>query len=217
MTPIRVLLADDAAVFRSGVRTIFSTAPDVRVVAEAADGAEAARQAERERPDVALLDLKMPGCDGVEATRRIRVAVPSCQVVILTTFDEDDLLFAALRAGAAGYLLKDLSADHLLEAVRAAARGESLLAPRVVSKVVAEFARLPPGPARGVSKAEHALSTRELEVLTLLARGAVNKEIAAALGLSEGTVKNHLTSLFSKLGVSHRTQAALRARELGLL
>lgn len=213
MTAIRVLLADDVALFRSGLRALLSSVSGLVIVGEAVDGAQAVRLAERHRPDVALVDLKMPGLDGVEATRRIRIAVPGCRVVVLTTFDDDDLLFAALRAGASGYLLKDLSAERLVEAIHAAARGESVLAPRVVGKVVAEFARMTPQPR----PTGPALSPRESEVLRLLARGAANKEIAEALGISEGTVKNHLTSLFGKLGVTQRTQAALRARELGLL
>lgn len=213
MTAIRVLLADDVALFRSGLRALLSSVSGLVIVGEAVDGAQAVRLAERLRPDVALVDLKMPGLDGVEATRRIRIAVPGCRVVVLTTFDDDDLLFAALRAGASGYLLKDLSAERLVEAIHAAARGESVLAPRVVGKVVAEFARMTPQPR----PTGPALSPRESEVLRLLARGAANKEIAEALGISEGTVKNHLTSLFGKLGVTQRTQAALRARELGLL
>jgi DNA-binding NarL/FixJ family response regulator len=213
MTPIRVLLVDDVEAYRSGVRALLGEVPDLSIVAEAADGREAVRRALLERPDVALVDLQLPNLDGVEVTRRLRIELPSCRIVILTTFDDDDRLFGALRAGASGYLTKDVSAPRLIEAVRAAARGESVLASRVVGKVIAEFARLP---ARESARTVD-LSPREAEVLTLLARGAVNKEIGATLGITEGTVKNHLTSLFAKLGVTHRTQAALRARELGLL
>lgn len=213
MTPIRVLLVDDVEAYRSGVRSLLGEVPDLSIVAEAADGREAVRRALLERPDVALVDLQLPNLDGVEVTRRLRIELPSCRIVILTTFDDDDRLFGALRAGASGYLTKDVSAPRLIEAVRAAARGESVLASRVVGKVIAEFARLPARESAGAVD----LSPREAEVLTLLARGAVNKEIGATLGITEGTVKNHLTSLFAKLGVTHRTQAALRARELGLL
>jgi len=210
---IRLLLADDMAAFRAAMRALLSAVPGFEIVAEAADGAAAIREAVRLRPDVALVDLRMPRVDGVEVTRRLGVEAPTCRVVILTTFDDDDLLFAALRAGASGYLLKDAAAPQLLDAIAAAARGQSVLAPRVVGKVLAEFARLPGrAPTEPIQ-----LSPRELEVLTLLARGAANKEIATSLGITEGTVKNHMTSLFTKLGVSQRTQAALRARELGLL
>ena len=213
MTAIRILLVDDAEVFRAGIRSLLADVPEFTIVGDVGDGRTALRCAAIERPDVALVDLQMPDVDGVEVTRRLRIDLPSCRVVVLTAFDDDDRLFAALRAGASGYLLKDMLAPRLIEAVRAAARGESVLASRVVGKVIAEFARLP---ARKTPEGI-ALSPREGEVLRLLARGAVNKEIAATLGISEGTVKNHLTSLFTKLGVSHRTQAALRARELGLL
>lgn len=213
MTPIRILLVDDVEAYRSGVRALLGGVPDLSIVAEAGDGSEALRRARLDRPDVALVDLQLPNIDGVEVTRRLRIDLPSCRVVILTTFDDDDRLFGALRAGASGYLTKDVSAPRLIEAVHAAARGESVLGSRVVGKVIAEFARLP---ARETADTV-ALSPREAEVLTLLARGAVNKEIGATLGITEGTVKNHLTSLFAKLGVTHRTQAALRARELGLL
>lgn len=210
---IRVLLVDDVEAYRSGVRALLGEVPGLSIVAEAADGREAVRRALLERPDVALVDLQLPNLDGVEVTRRLRIELPSCRIVILTTFDDDDRLFGALRAGASGYLTKDVAAPRLVEAVRAAARGESVLGSRVVGKVIAEFARLPPRETADTV----GLSPREAEVLTLLARGAVNKEIGATLGITEGTVKNHLTSLFAKLGVSHRTQAALRARELGLL
>lgn len=213
MRPIRLLLVDDVDAFRTGLRDLLSAVPEVEIVAEARDGREALRLASQARPDVALVDLEMPKMDGVEVTRRLRVDVPRCYVVILTTFDDDDRIFMALRAGAKGYLLKDLSASRLIDAVRTAARGESVLAPRVAGKVIAEFARLP---ARETPKSV-GLSPRETEVLKLLARGAVNKEIGAALRITEGTVKNHLTNLYAKLGVTHRTQAALRARDLGLL
>lgn len=210
---IRIVIADDSAFFRDGVRALLDVDPELEVVGEAPDGAQAVALVERLRPDVALLDMRMPVLDGVEATRRIRVHVPTCRVVALTTFDEDDLLFAALRAGACGYLLKDLSAERLLDAVRRASRGESVLAPRVVGKLVEEFSRLPGRePPTSVR-----ISPREREVLLLLARGASNKEIAASLHISLGTVKNHLTALYEKLGVTQRVQAAIRARELGLM
>ncbi|MEZ4361704.1 MAG: response regulator transcription factor [Kofleriaceae bacterium] len=214
MTPIRVLIVDDQALFREGLRTLLEAQEGVTIVGEAADGQQALDQAATARPDVVLMDMKMPRLDGVAATRRLRAAHPDCRVVALTTFDDDEYVFEALRAGAVGYLLKDASSERLVEAIRAAARGESFLQPSVASKVVAEFSRLPARPSTAL--AELALSDRELEVLRLIARGSSNKEIAAALFVAEGTVKNHLTNIFGKLGVSDRTQAALRARELGL-
>jgi DNA-binding NarL/FixJ family response regulator len=211
---IRVLVVDDQALFREGLRTLLSLQPDIEVVAEAGDGEQALRLAGTSRPDVVLMDMKMPTLDGVAATRRLRTQLPECRVVALTTFDDDEYVFEALRAGAVGYLLKDASAERLVEAIRAASRGESLLGPSVASKVVAEFARLA---SRPPSTPPAGLSEREIDVLRLLARGASNKQIAASLFLAEGTVKNHVTNILSKLGVDDRTQAALRARELGVV
>ena len=214
MTAIRVLVVDDLELVRSGVATIVDSAADLEVVGEAGDGRSALEVAGRERPDVALVDLKMPIMDGVELTRRLRVSLPSCRVVVLTTFEDDELVFEALRAGAVGYLLKELSAERLIEAVRAAATRGAVLDPAVASKVLAEFMRMTP-PAAEASTV--ALSPREREVLALLARGASNRQIASALFIAEGTVKNHVTRILDKLEVRDRTQAALRARELGLL
>jgi DNA-binding NarL/FixJ family response regulator len=211
--PIRVLLVDDQTLFREGLRTLLSVRPGIVVVGEAANGQECLARAAALRPDVVLMDLKMPVLDGVAATRRLRAQRPECQVVALTTFDDDELVFEGLRAGAVGYLLKDAPSDRLVEAIEAAARGESFLQPSIASKVVAEFSRLAPR----VPQSEVALSDRELEVLRLLARGASNKEIAAALFLADGTVKNHITSIFARLKVADRTSAALRARELGIV
>jgi DNA-binding NarL/FixJ family response regulator len=214
VTVVRVLLVDDQSLFRAGLRTLLSTRPEVEVVGEAGDGQDAIAIALETRPDVVLMDLKMPRLDGVAATRRLRVQLPACRVVALTTFEDDELVFEALRAGAVGYLLKDAPIARLIEATLAAARGESVLQPSVASKVLAELSRLSGAPA--TPTVLDRLSEREREVLQLLARGASNKEIAAALFLAEGTVKNHITSIFGKLEVSDRTQAALRARELGL-
>ena len=170
-------------------------------------------------PDVVLMDLRMPVLDGVAATRRLSAALPGCKVIVLTTFDDDEYIFEGLRAGALGYVLKDVASDVLFEAVRAAARGESVLQPSVAAKVVAQFARLADRstrsqPARSLVEP---LSERELEVLALIAEGKSNKEIAAVLYIAEGTVKNHVTNILGKLGVRDRTQAALRAHELGLI
>jgi len=216
MGRIRILLVDDQAMFREGLRTLLTTQPDFEVVGEAAHGEEALRLCPTARPDVVLMDLRMPVLDGVAATRRLRAAHPEARVIVLTTFDDDEDIFEGLRAGALGYLLKDAGSTKLFEAVRAAARGESFLQPSVAAKVVAEFTRLA-GRAPAPSELVEPLSDRELEVLRWVAQGASNKEIAAALFIAEGTVKNHLTSIFNKLSVRDRTQAALKARELGLL
>ena len=214
MKTIRVLLADDQALFREGLRTLLSVQPDIEVVGEAGNGEEALRLAATLRPDVALMDLRMPVLDGVAATRQMGTSHPECRVIILTTFDDDETVFDGLRAGAVGYLLKDVSSDKLVEAIRLAARGESFLQPSVAAKVVAEFARLAPRPVETLIES---LSEREVQVLRMLAQGQSNKEIAASLVITEGTVKNHVTSILNKLGVRDRTQAALKARELGLL
>jgi DNA-binding NarL/FixJ family response regulator len=216
VTPVRVLLVDDQTLFRAGLRTLLSTRPEVEIVGEAENGQVALDVATRTRPDVVLMDLKMPVLDGVSATRRLRVALPSCKVVALTTFEDDELVFEGLRAGALGYLLKDAPIDRLVEAILAASRGESVLQPSVASKVLAELSRLA-STTPAVSSELSRLSDRERDVLKLIARGASNKEIAAALFLAEGTVKNHVTNILTKLEVSDRTQAALRARELGLV
>lgn len=213
---IRVLLADDQALFREGLRTLLSTYADLEIVGEAANGAEAVRLAVASGADVVLMDLRMPVLDGVAATRQITAARADCRVIALTTFDDDDTVFDALRAGAVGYLLKDVGSEQLVDAIRIAHRGESFLQPSIASKVVAELARLSRAGATTDRGALASLSTREIDVLRLVARGATNKDIAVQLDIVEGTVKNHMTSIFSKLGVADRTQAALRARELGI-
>lgn len=219
MTPVRVLLVDDQRLFRDGLATLLSVRPEVAVVGEAANGLEALEQAAALRPQVVLMDLRMPVLGGVEAIRRLRAAYPQVRAVALTTFDDDNDVFEALRAGAVGYLLKDVSAEELVEAVRAAARGESFLQPSVARKVVAEFTRLAEVevPTPIAEAPVETLSERELQVLRLVAVGSSNKEIARALRLAEGTVKNHVTNVLGKLGVRDRTQAALQAKALGLL
>ncbi|XVV15821.1 response regulator [Actinoplanes sp. CA-131856] len=208
----RVLIVDDQALFREALAVLLGVVDDLEVAGEAGNGDEALAQVARVRPDVVLMDLRMPVLDGIEATRRIRSAHPATQVIALTTFDDDADVFAALRAGAVGYLLKDVSSERLVEAVRAAHRGESVLQPSVAAKVVARFARTPAPPPLA-----DPLSDRETEVLRLLADGRSNREIAAALFLAEGTVKNHVTNVLGKIGARDRTQAALRARDLGLI
>ncbi|WP_394835700.1 response regulator transcription factor [Pendulispora rubella] len=211
---IRVLIVDDQALFREGLRTVLG-ARGVDVVGEASNGEEAVALASELAPDVVLMDLRMPVLDGVEATRRISKLPHAPRVIALTTFDDDASVFEALRAGALGYLLKDTRSEKLVEAIGLAARGEALLQPSIAAKLVSEFARLSAIPKRDAA-AELGLSERELAVLRELARGASNKEIAVALSIAEGTVKNHVTSIFTKLGVQDRTQAALKARELGI-
>lgn len=216
MKPIRVLLVDDQALFREGLRTLLSAQPGIEVAGEAPNGETAVQLAKRLHPQVVLMDLRMPILNGVEATRRIRAETPACQVIVLTTFDDDDDVFDALRAGAVGYLLKDAPREKLIEAIHLAARGESFLQPSIAAKVVAEFSRLSSIRPTDRDRLLQSLSERELEVLQHLARGKSNKEIAAALYITEGTVKNHMTNVLGKLGVLDRTQAALKARELGI-
>jgi DNA-binding NarL/FixJ family response regulator len=214
MSAVRVLLVDDQALFREALATLLEVRPEIAVVGEAGDGAQALRRVAEARPDVVLMDLRMPVLDGIEATRRLRASHPDVKVLALTTFDGDEEVFAALRAGAVGYLLKDVSGDRLVDAVLAAARGESVLQPSVAAKVVARVAAMPDPDAAAPASP---LSERELDVLRHLAAGRSNREIAGALYLSEGTVKNHVTSVLAKLGVRDRTQAALRAHRMGLL
>jgi DNA-binding NarL/FixJ family response regulator len=217
MNKIRLLLVDDQTMFRSGMRMLLTSQPDFEVVGEAADGEEALHKCASLKPDVVLMDLRMPVLDGAAATRRLKASQPAIRVIVLTTFDEDAAIFDGLRAGAIGYLLKDAPTDKLYEAIRAAARGETVLQPSVAAKVVAQFTRLS-GQAPAWSQAlPEPLSQRELEILRLLASGATNREIAAQLVLAEGTVKNHVTNILSKLGVSDRTSAAMKAKEMGLI
>jgi DNA-binding NarL/FixJ family response regulator len=215
--PVRVLLVDDQALFREALATLLGVRPEIEVVGEAGDGDAALRQAAELRPDVVLMDLHMPVLDGIAATRRLHVEQPAIRVLALTTFDDDEDVFAALRAGAVGYLLKDVTSDRLVEALLAAARGESVLQPSVAARVVARFAQLPDAAPPRRQPLVVPLSDRELEVLRALAEGGSNREIAAALFLAEGTVKNHVTNVLAKLGARDRTQAALRARSLGLI
>jgi DNA-binding NarL/FixJ family response regulator len=212
---IRVLIVDDQALFREGLSAVLS-AQGVDVVGEAANGQEAIELAQSLSPDVILMDLRMPVLDGIAATRHIASISHGPRIIALTTFDDDESVFDAIRAGALGYLLKDTRSPKLLEAVEHAARGESWLAPPIATKLLAEFARMAPASKRDVA-AELGLSPRELTVLRALARGAANKEIANELKLAEGTVKNHVTTVLSKLNVEDRLLAALKARSLGLI
>lgn len=218
MSRLRVLIVDDQAMFREGVQTLLSLQPDLNVVGEAADGIQAVAEALALKPDVVLMDLRLPRQSGIEATRSIVAALPATRVIMLTTFEEDTEVFAALRAGAVGYLLKASPIAKVCEAIRLAARGESLLEPSVAAKLVAAFSQQPKPPPRDPPRPpSEPLSVSELKVLRLLGEGLSNKEIAQALGLAEGTVKNRLSRVFEKLGVLDRTQAALRGRELGVV
>jgi DNA-binding NarL/FixJ family response regulator len=214
---IRILLVDDQALFRESLALLLNAQPDLEVVGEAANGQAALQQAAALRPQVVLMDLRMPVLDGVAATRRLRAEQANVQVIALTTFDDDEDVFAALRAGAIGYLLKDVSGETLFAAVRAAARGESFLPPSIATKVVAGITRMAEPPQARPQPLPHPLSERELEIVRLLAQGATNREIAAALVVAEGTVKNHLTNILGKLGARDRAQAALLARDLGII
>lgn len=215
---LRLLLVDDQSLFREALRTLLSLQPDFEIVAEAENGERALALVKVHKPDVVLMDLRMPVMGGVEATRRLLQLAPTTRVVVLTTFDEDEEIFEALRAGAVGYLLKACSSEKLCESVRAAAKGTSVLDPSVAAKMMAELTRLSAREGKKVSQPlAEPLSSRELDVLRLLAAGRSNKEIGSELRITEGTVKNHMTNVLGKLGVLDRTQAALRARDLGLI
>jgi len=218
---IRVLLVDDQTLIRQGIAMLLELEPDLEVVGAVGDGRAAIEAVERLRPDVVLMDVRMPEMDGVTATRELHRRFPDIGVIILTTFDDDEYIFEGLKAGARGYLLKDISSEEMAEAVRTVARGEALIQPSIARKVVAEFSRLAagssPAPERSPLKMPGALTERELDVLKALARGMSNKEIAAALVITEGTVKTHISNILAKLDVRDRTQAVLKAQQLRLL
>lgn len=222
MKKIRLMLADDQSLFREALRTLLALQPDFEIVAEAEDGERAVILAKQHRPDVILMDLRMPRMGGVEATRRLlaEAGADAPRVVVLTTFEEDEEIFEAMRAGAVGYLLKACSAEKLCGSVRAAAQGTSVFEPSVAARLMAglDRAAAQPGKRGPVGRPlADPLSERELAVLRLLAEGCSNKEIGARLNITEGTVKNHMTNVLGKLGVLDRTQAALKAREFGYL
>jgi two-component system, NarL family, response regulator LiaR len=202
---IRVLIADDHAVVRQGLRAFLDVQEDIEVVGEASDGEEAVRLAERLGPDVVVMDLVMPRVDGIEAIRRLQASGSGTKVIVLTSFADDQKVFAAIRAGAAGYLLKDVQPRELADAIRTVMRGEALLNPAVAAKLMQEFAQeARPAPSQ-------TLTEREMDVLRLIARGRSNKEIALDLGVAEKTVKTHVSSILGKLQLADRTQAALYA------
>ncbi|KUF15199.1 response regulator [Streptomyces silvensis] len=212
--PVRVLVVDDQRLIRDGIASLLSIRPGIDVVGTAVDGREAVARALELHPDIVLMDVRMPGMDGVEAVTVLRAEVPECRVVMLTTFDDEEYVVRALRAGAYGYLLKDLPADELARAVRLAHAGVTQLDATVTRRLAASL----PSPDAGAgADPAVALSPREVDILRLVARGRTNREIAAQLYLSEGTVKNHVSRILGRLALRDRTQAALRARDLGLL
>ena len=208
---IRVLVTDDHAIVRKGIRALLATEPDIEVVGEARDGRDAITESQRLRPDVILMDLVMPGMDGLEAIRHIVDRQPEVRILVLTSFDGDDKVFPAIRAGALGYLLKDSGPEELVKAIHQVYRGESSLHPNVARKLLRELAH-PSAQEPGAQP----LTDRELEVLKLVARGQSNREIAQQLAISEATVRTHVSRILTKVGLSSRTQAALYALQKGL-
>ncbi|WP_459545837.1 response regulator [Nocardia sp. X0981] len=213
---IRVIVADDQHLVREGLAVLLDAQHDIEVVAQASDGHHAVLEVERHRPDIVLMDVRMPRCDGIEATRQITSTVSATKVIVLTTFDLDEYVYAALRAGASGFLLKETSARDLGAAVRVVSAGDALLAPSVTRRLLAEFTRRSPIPVP-VTERPAALTARETEVLTLIARGMANHEIARALFISEETVKTHVSRILDKLHLRDRTQAAIYAYETRLV
>jgi DNA-binding NarL/FixJ family response regulator len=214
---IRILIADDQAMLRGGFRMMLETEPDFEIVGEAQDGVEAIALAERRRADVVLMDIRMPGMDGLEATRRLAgpgVANPA-KVIVITTFDVDDYVFSALRAGASGFLLKDAQPEVLIDAIRRVHEGHALIAPEVTRRLITEFAAVSPDPSERARL--EVLSGRERDVLLLMARGRTNAQIGSDLFVEETTIKSHVSSVLSKLGVTSRVQAVIAAYETGLV
>ncbi|MER5847201.1 response regulator transcription factor [Streptomyces sp. NPDC002012] len=219
-TTTRIVVVDDHEVVRAGFAGLLDTQADFTVVGTASDGAEAVRVCAEQRPDVVLMDVRMPGTDGIDATAQIRAAAPDGggpRILILTTFDLDEHVYDALAAGAGGFLLKDVTAERLFDAVRVVAAGEALLAPTVTRRLIGEFARLRRRPPAVPTAPVTALTPRETEVLRLIAEGLSNPEIAARLSVSEETVKTHVSRILNKLGLRDRTQAVVAAYESGLV
>ncbi|HNP85124.1 MAG TPA: response regulator transcription factor [Kouleothrix sp.] len=211
-TIIRVLLVDDHALVRDGIAGVIRGQPDMAVVGEAGDGLEALVKAQALHPDVILMDINMPGTDGLEATRLIAQALPECQIIILTMRDEDERLFDAIRSGARGYLLKTIRAQQLIDLIRGAARGEAALSPSMAARIMSEFRRRNVPAATAPASELDELTTREHDVLRLIADGLADKDIATALGVSLYTIKSHVRNILAKLHVSNRRAAARRAR-----
>ncbi|MFF5496208.1 response regulator [Streptomyces aquilus] len=216
-SPIRVVIADDQQMVRQGFTVLLNTQPDIDVVGQAVDGLDAVKKVAELAPDVVLMDIRMPELGGIEATRRITEATPQIRVLVLTTFDLDEYVYEALRAGASGFLLKDASADQLAEAVRVVAAGDALLAPGITRRLITEFSRLDNRPKPPLKERVGELTERETEVLSLIAQGLSNAEIAQRLVVAEQTVKTHVGRILVKLGLRDRTQAAVFAYESGLV
>lgn len=214
--PIRVIVADDVALLRGGVVTILATEPGIEVVGEATSGAEALALALRTQPDVAVLDIRMPDLDGIEATRLLQAQLPATRVLVVTMFHLDEYVLAALRAGASGYLLKDAGPDALVDAVRTVARGDALLSPSITRKLISHYVRTP-APDAAVAERLSRLTMREIDVVRLVAQGLTNIEIGARLQLSAGTIKTHVTNVLTKFGLRNRTQIVIAAYETGLV
>lgn len=217
---IKILLVDDQQLIRQGIQYLLETENDLRVIGHASNGKEAIRIAEELKPDVILMDIRMPEMDGVQATAEILKKNSGIGIIILTTFDDDEYIFEGLKAGARGYFLKDISSEEMAEAVRTVAAGGALIQPSITRKVLSEFSRLAANPVSGKSsqhKLEEPLTDREMDVLLVLAEGLSNKEISERLFITEGTVKNHVSNLIAKLNVRDRTQAIIKAQEFGLL
>ncbi|HKY56015.1 MAG TPA: response regulator transcription factor [Anaerolineales bacterium] len=217
MDKIRILIADDHALFREGLRALFTALPDIDVVGEAADGEAAIKQVEATQPDVVLMDINMPGLNGIEATRRILSAHPNLGIIMVTMLEDDASVFSAMRAGARGYVLKGAHHDEILQAIRAVAAGQAVFGPAIAARMMNFFQGLNSVPQTAhAAQAFPELTEREREVLALIAKGVSNKEIAEKLFISMKTVSNHITNIFSKLQVADRTQAVIRARDAGL-
>ncbi|MFI9353795.1 response regulator [Streptomyces lydicus] len=214
---LRVVLADDQPLVRSGLRVLMADHPDLEIVGEAATGAEAVHLVTDLSPDVVVMDIRMPGVDGIEATRRITAGPATTRVLVLTTFDEDDHVYGALRAGASGFVVKDMALDDILAAIRVVAAGDALIAPSVTRRLIADFVERPAAPPERSSRPVEGLTEREREVLTLVGRGRSNTEIAEDLFITVATAKSHVSRLFTKLGARDRVQLVITAYEAGLV
>ncbi len=215
---IKILLVDDQKLIRQGIQLLLETEDDLSVIGHADNGKQAVQKAQELQPDVILMDVRMPEMDGVQATREILSKMPTCGIIILTTFDDDETIFEGLKAGARGYLLKDISSEEMAEAVRTVAAGEALIQPSITRKVLSEFSRMAAAPVNSQPQSlVEPLTEREMEVLLAISRGKSNKEIAEELFITEGTVKNHVSNLIAKLEVRDRTQAVLKAQTLNLI
>lgn len=217
MSPIRTLLVDDGPMFREALQSLLASRPGIQIVGEAANGLEAIQQAAALRPDVILMDVRMPSMDGVEATRRIRACYPECRVLLLTTFHDDEYVFDGLSAGANGYLLKDAQSSELERALEVVAQGESFLDPMITTRVIARLTELTAQVPNRTKQPPEQLTPRELSILQLVAQGTTNREIGATLGLTEGTVKNQLSVIMSKLEARDRAHAAVLGKDYGLI